>query len=167
MEDFFFSVVLPLCSLASVFSLRWRCGRWALARLDEVRIERKALCEENCWQDLCAGEKRAAWVETRTGTRWRTECDFFFNIGFYIWIHWNHLSKYEMKAVANVLASRHTSVEVGVSSTYTYILLYYLRLSVTKQTFWLSFTHTRLCEVHREETILWNRHLYQRKREKC
>lgn len=28
-----------------MFCLYLRCGRWALARLDEVRIERKARCE--------------------------------------------------------------------------------------------------------------------------
>lgn len=47
--------VSPQFSLPNVFSLYSRCGRWARARLDEVRIERNA-----CREDLRAGEGRSA-----------------------------------------------------------------------------------------------------------
>lgn len=53
-------------------------------------------------------------MSDRTGTLWKRDGDICFKNGFHNWININHLSKFEMKFVTNVLTSRHISVEVEV-----------------------------------------------------
>lgn len=53
-------------------------------------------------------------MSDRTGTRWERDGDICFKNGFHSWININHLSKFEMKFVTKVLASRLTAVEVDV-----------------------------------------------------